>query len=79
MAFSKDEADKVDILLLITKFGTYCKPKQNIAMEKHHFNTRAQESGETIDQYVTELKLIVKNHGYHELESQLLNIMWSKI
>ena len=65
MSFTEDETDKLDILF--TKFGTYCKPKQNITVERYHFNTHAQELGESIDQNVTELKLIAS-----ELESQLI-------
>ena len=50
MTFSEDEADKIETL-----FSKYCKPKQNVTIERCHFNTRVQE---TIDQYVTELRLI---------------------
>ena len=59
MAFEEAEKDKLNVLF--TKFEAYCKPKQNITLEMYCFNTRAQESSETIDQYVTELKLIAKN------------------
>ena len=67
MSFAEDETDKLDVLFM--KFGTYCKPKQNITMERYHFNTHVQEASETIDQYV---KLIAKNCGYCELEDQLI-------
>ena len=70
MSFAEDETDKLDVLF--TKFGTYCKPKQNITVERYRFNTRVQEASKTIDQYVTELKLIAKNCGYGELEDQLI-------
>ena len=70
MSFVEDETDKLDVLF--TKSGTYCKPKQNITVERYRFNTHIQESSEIIDQYVTELKLIAKNCGYGELEDQLI-------
>ena len=67
MTLQEDERDKIDILF--TKFEEYCKPRQNITMECYRFNSRSLE---TVDQYVTELKLISKNWGYGELENQLL-------
>ena len=71
MTLQEDERDKIDILF--TKFEEYCKPRQNITIECYCFNSRAQEKLETVDQYVTELKLISKNCGYGELENQLLH------
>ena len=41
-------------------------------MKRYRFNSRAQGKLETVDQYVTELKLILKNCGYREMENQLL-------
>ena len=59
MTFAEKEESKLDVLF--TKFDTYCKPKQNITVERYHFNMRAQEANETINQYVTEIKLIATN------------------
>ena len=67
MTFAEDKTDK-----LFTKFKTYCKPKQNITVERYCFNTRTQEASKTIDQYVNELKLIAKNCSYGDLEDQLI-------
>ena len=53
LTFAEDERGKLDILF--AKFEAYCKPKQNITIERFRFNTRVQEANETIDQYVTEL------------------------
>lgn len=70
MTFSDEEKDKIAVLF--TKFESYCKPKQNVTIERYRFNTRVQDDSETIDQYVTELKLISKNCSYGELEAQLI-------
>ena len=70
MTFTEDESNKLDILF--SKFEKYCKPKQNVTVERYQFNTRAQEIDETIDQYVTELKLRAKNCSYGDLEDQLI-------
>ena len=56
MVFTNDEKDKIDVLF--TKFEDYCKPKQNVAVERYKFNSRLQEKSETIDQFVTALRLL---------------------
>ena len=70
MTLPEDERDKINVLF--AKFEEYCKPKQNITIERYRFNSRVQGKLETVDQYITELKLIPKNCSFGELESQLL-------
>lgn len=70
MTLPEDERDKINVLF--AKFEEYCKPKQNITIERYRFNSRVQGKLETVDQYITELKLISKNCSFGELESQLL-------
>ena len=41
MTFAEGEENKLDVLF--RKFEAYCKPKQNITVERYRFNTRAQE------------------------------------
>ena len=41
---------------LIEKFEAYCIPRSNVTWEKHVFNTRNQQIGENVDQYVTDLR-----------------------
>ena len=59
-------------LTSFAKFEKYCKPKQNITIKCYHFNSRVQGKIETVDQYVTELKLISKNCSFGEPENQFL-------
>ena len=47
------DAKKLD--KLVEQFEAYCNPRKNVTWERHVFNTRRQQSGETIDQYVTDL------------------------
>jgi len=61
---------KLDILF--AKFKKYCKPKQNVTVERYQFNTCVQKTDETIDQYVKELKLRAENCSYGDLEDQLI-------
>ena len=56
MTLTEEETDKIDVLF--TKFEAYCKPKQNVTIERYRFNMRAQSKEETSDQYVLELRLI---------------------
>lgn len=53
-------------------FKTYCEPRKNITFERHKFNTRNQNEGEHIDQYVTALRTLAKRCEFKELESGLI-------
>ena len=46
---------------VIEKFETYCMPRKNVTWERHIFNTRDQQPGETIDQYATDLRKKAKS------------------
>ena len=70
MTLSEEEQDKIEVLF--SKLESYCKPKQNVTIERYCFNTRVQGRQETIDQYMTELRFIAKNCSFGELESQLV-------
>ena len=70
MTLSEEEKDKIDVLF--SKFETCCKPKQNVTIESYHFNTCIQGQQETIDHYMTELRLIAKNCSFGDLENQLI-------
>ena len=70
MNLSEDEQGKIDILF--SKFETYCKPKQNVTIERYRFNTRVQGRQENVDQYLTELRLIARNCSFGDLEDQLI-------
>ena len=50
------EGDDKKIDKVLQKFVEHCEPRKNISYERFKFFSRAQESGETIDQYVTVLR-----------------------
>ena len=55
-AFTWDEeADKKKVDKIMEKFEAYCTPRKNVTWDRHVFNSRSQQPGETIDQYVTDL------------------------
>ena len=47
--------DKEDPAQILQKFEDYCTPHKNITYERHLFNRRSQEVGETFDQFYTHL------------------------
>jgi hypothetical protein len=68
--FGEGEVDKLEVLL--NKFEDYCIPKTNVTVIRHRFNTRVQGHSESIDQYVTDLKLIAKDCEFEHLEDGLI-------
>lgn len=68
--FAEDEVDK--IIPLIQKLDDYCTPKQNTTMERYKFNKRAQGETESVDQYITELRLLTKNCRFGDLQEELI-------
>ena len=65
-----DDKNKVDKIM--EKFDQYCNPRKNITWERHKFNTRNQQPGETIDQYVTDLKTKAQTCEFAELKDGLI-------
>ena len=56
----------------MAKFEAYCNPRKNVTLERHLFNTRNQQPGETIDQYVTDLKTKAKSCEISTLSDSLI-------
>ena len=67
---SDDDKCKVD--KITEKFDEYCNPRKNITWERHKFNTRNQQVGETIDQYVTDLKTKAQTCEFANLKESLI-------
>ena len=59
-----DQQKKLDILY--AKFKEYITPRSNKVFPQFKFNQHVQQEGESFDQFVTELKLLVKDCGYTE-------------
>ena len=57
---------------LITAFNDYCSPKKNITFERHKFKTRNQGEKESIDQYVTELRILASTCEFETLKDGLI-------
>lgn len=64
------DSNKIDILF--GRFSTYFKPKENLILERYRFNTKIQDEGESLDDFVTELTKLAKLCKYGELESEMI-------
>ena len=71
-----DGAEVVTTALLFEKFEAYCKPKKNLVVDRHRFLTRDQQPGESIDQYVTELRTLATACEWGELRDDLICGVW---
>ena len=77
-----EDADKDDVDQILAKFKNYCEPRKYETYNRFVFQDRVQREGETIDQWVTDLrkessKLLIPRHprGYRELY-QRQNRVW---
>ena len=59
--------DEDNFKCIIKKFDDICLPRNNLQYDRHRFFTRVQESGETIQQFVTELRTIAKACKLNEM------------
>ena len=57
---------------LKTKFGEICKPKTNLTMERHAFNTRVQEQGELVKAFKADLKLKAATCKFGTLKDEMI-------
>ena len=61
--FSNEE-DREDIEKVIELFKKDCEARSNIIIERHKFLSRKQQPTETIDQYLTNLNLLLGTCEY---------------
>ena len=70
MRLADKEVNKIDVLF--SRFEDYCRSKQNVTLEQFKFNTRNQTADETVNQYVTALKLLARSCSFGVLEDELI-------
>ncbi|KAK3749625.1 hypothetical protein QZH41_012963, partial [Actinostola sp. cb2023] len=68
----EDGSEVVSTTILFNKFEAHCKPRKNLVVDQHRFLTRDQASGESIDQYVTELRTLAAAYEWGELKDDLI-------
>ncbi|KAJ8029616.1 hypothetical protein HOLleu_29056 [Holothuria leucospilota] len=70
--FELDEAARNDVDTLLKRFADPFTPKKNVTYERHVFNTRVQHQGESVDQFVTDLKTKAKTCEFGGLCDRLI-------
>ncbi len=70
--FTFEEGESMKLQSIMDKFEAFCIPKRNVTYERHRFFTCMQRSGETIEQYVTELRHRSKTCEFGELTDSLI-------
>ncbi|KAL0839884.1 hypothetical protein ABMA28_016507 [Loxostege sticticalis] len=68
----QDGETEDDIECVLKKFDSYFGTKPNITVSRYKFFSRNQEDGESIDQYVTALRLLSKQCEFANLQESLL-------
>ena len=63
----ESEGDEKKIATVLDKFGAYCQPRRNIPFERYRFNRRAQEPGESYEQYRTSLRILSETCDFHAI------------
>ena len=66
------EGDDTKIEKVLQIFEEHCEPKKSVSYERYKFFSRAQESGETIDQYVTVLRKLGETCEFGTLRNSLI-------
>jgi hypothetical protein len=67
-----EDEDKTKLAKVKEKFSEYCKGHTSQAVIRNKFFTREQNEGETIDQYVTELKTLAKDCEFEQITESII-------
>ncbi|XP_039299843.1 uncharacterized protein LOC120355483 [Nilaparvata lugens] len=70
--FNLDDTGKSDYDKVIKQFQEYADPKKNIVMERFHFNSRSQQENEPFNNFLTDLKKLVKSCEYKDQTDSLI-------
>ncbi len=54
------------------KFREICNPQQNKTLERHKFHSRNQKQGETIESFISDLRIKAKACNFRELTDELI-------
>ena len=68
----QEKEAKDDVKVLLKKFRELCNPQNNVSMERPIFFIRDQKQGESVDAYVTDLKLKAKTCEFGNLKDELI-------
>ena len=66
------EEERQDADVILTKLDEYFVPKRNTIYERYVFNCRSQKPGESLDQFLTELRKFTLTCQFGTFEDELL-------
>lgn len=66
---SEEDSKKLDVLY--TNFEKHVKPKSNKIYSRYKFLSRVQKDSDTFEEYLTELKLLVKDCEYKDADDMI--------
>ncbi|XP_067670000.1 uncharacterized protein [Haliotis asinina] len=69
--FTMSEIEEKSLQSHFDKFGRYVAPKTSIIFARYKFHTRSQIEGESIEEFVTHLQLLVKDCAYDKPEEMV--------
>lgn len=67
-----EEGDELKIEKVLEKFELFCNPRKNTIYERYVFFSRNQDSGESIDHFVTVLKNLADTCEFEALKESLI-------
>ena len=69
------EDDKKSTSELFAIFETHCAPRKNVTIQRKLFYERKQSSGETIDEWITKLRLIATDCEFHNQDEMIRDMI----
>ena len=69
------EDDKKSTSELVAIFETHCAPRKNVTIQRKLFYERKQSSGETIDEWITLLRLIATDCEFHNQDEMIRDMI----
>lgn len=63
--------EKKSLAALYGKYETFVKPKSNTVFARYKFQQRMQQESESAEQFITELKTLVKDCGYEKSDEMV--------
>ena len=67
-----DEENRKDIYSIVEAFERHCVGEINVTHERYVFNRRAQDTGESFDVFLSDLRRLVRTCQYGLLEDSIL-------
>nr|XP_054762080.1 uncharacterized protein LOC129268566 [Lytechinus pictus] len=62
----------VTLQAVLDAFEKHCNPPKNETVDRYRFFTRQQAAGETLEQYITDLKVLASSCNFRDLHDSLL-------